>query len=68
MKHKKRLIDGERVRMSKKITMLEVWYYEDEWYCLFNKIRKALIRLEEFDDFRRSVHSIIKVKRKKIKM
>ena len=54
--------------MSKKITMLEVWYYEDEWYCLFNKIRKALIRLEEFDDFRRSVHSIIKVKRKKIKM
>ena len=54
--------------MSKKVTMLEVWYYEDEWYCLFDRVRKALIRLEEFEEFKRNVHRIIKIKRKKIKI
>ncbi|MEM1973935.1 MAG: hypothetical protein QXN68_04000 [Thermoplasmata archaeon] len=54
--------------MSKKVTMLEVWYYEDEWYCLFDRVRKALIKQEEFEEFRKSVHRIIKIKRKRIKI
>lgn len=54
--------------MSKRVVMLEVLYYQDEFYFAWNIIRRTLIRLEEFDEFRKNVHSIIEVKRKKIKM
>lgn len=54
--------------MSKKVTMLEIKYYPDEFFFAWNITRKALIRLEEFEEFKRNVHSIIEVKIKKIKM
>ena len=54
--------------MSKKITMLKVWYYPHEGAHLSGNKRKTLIRPEEFDDFRKNVYSLLKVKRIKIKM
>lgn len=54
--------------MSKKVKMLEVQYFKDDFYFAWNIIRTALIRPEEFEDFKRNVHSILKIKRIKIKM
>lgn len=54
--------------MSKKVTMLKVWYYPDIFTRASSMIHETLIRPEEFEDFRKSVYSILKVKRKKIKI
>ena len=54
--------------MSKKVTMLKVWYYPNEYAYYYDNKRTNLIRPEEFDDFRKRVYSVLKVKRKKIKM
>ena len=48
--------------MSKKVTMLEVWYYENKWSYTYRNLLKTLIRPEEFDDFRNNVYYILRVK------
>lgn len=54
--------------MSNKITMLKVWYYPNEWAYVYGNKRIKLIRPEEFESFRKSVFTVLKVKRKKIKI
>jgi len=54
--------------MNKKVTMLKVWYYPNEWAFVYGNKRIKLIKPEEFEDFRKCVFSIVKVKRKKLKI